>query len=247
MPLTTGDFLRKKPLAGRNYGSIPHLIGSSLGKHDRYIHEGQDAIIRAGGRDKRDEIIVSLKLDGTNVGVMKKDGQLIAVQRKGYACSTSPYQMHHRFDGWMYRNYEKLDAMIGEGERLVGEWLWQASGIVYTISGDPFYAFDFFRADGSRRSFCETVGACSRVGIKTPPYVAFGLSSRSKNIFPDLSSCFIVPETEHEGYVYRVERGGVFDFAAKWVRSDFLPGKYLPGTQGNENGKLIKNHIIACS
>lgn len=30
-----------------------------------------------------------------------------------------------------------------------------------------------------------------------------------------------------EGLVYRCERKGEFDFMAKWVRPDFIPGKYL--------------------
>ena len=61
---------RKRVLERRNYGSIPHLLDSKLGAHDKYLHEGQDAIIRRGGRDKHDALYASLKLDGTNVGVV---------------------------------------------------------------------------------------------------------------------------------------------------------------------------------
>lgn len=41
-----------KPLNRKNYGSIPHLLGSKLGETDKYIHEGQHRIMTENTRDK---------------------------------------------------------------------------------------------------------------------------------------------------------------------------------------------------
>jgi len=110
-----------KLIEGRNYGSIPHLSDSKIGEHDKYLHFGQKKIIREGGRDRHDEMIVSLKLDGTNVGILKRNGKLITLQRKGYDCKSSPYRQHHEFDRWVQTNKKMFDDLLREGDRIVGE------------------------------------------------------------------------------------------------------------------------------
>lgn len=238
---------RNKIIPGRNYGSIPHLSDSKLGKHDKYIHEGQERIIREGGRDKHDVVIVSLKLDGTNVGVVKKDGQLVTLQRKGYDCASSPYRQHHEFDKWVHENYAAFDSLLSEGERVVGEWMWQASGIKYKIQGPPFFAFDLFRADGNRAAWSELVLAVDNTPFTTPIHFVYSravlmkVNDYSRSNFPPAQP---LDGLRHEGWIYRVERKGKFDFMAKWVRPDFEPGKYLPGLCGNPvDAPLVLNEL----
>lgn len=248
---------RKKPIVGKNYGSIPHLSDSKLGKHDKFIHEGQERIIRNGGRDQHDAVIVSLKLDGTNVGVVKKDGRLISLQRKGLDCASSPYRQHHEFDKWMHENYDRFDALLYEGERIVGEWMWQASGIKYVIKNDPFFAFDIFMADGRRSTWAEVVMRCESVFIECPPATAYTVLDHKDNQYQDYyltEDCGITPEgfnpsecddmNGHEGLVFRVERKGKYDFMAKWVRPDFEPGKYLPGIGLPVGAEPVQNILL---
>lgn len=246
--------MRKKVIQGRNYGSIPHLLNSKLGKHDKFLHEGQDAIIRSGGRDKHDIVIVSLKLDGTNVGVVKQNGNLVSLQRKGYDCASSPYRQHHQFDKWVHDNWTRFDALLSEGERVVGEWMWQASGIHYKIKGDPFYAFDIFLTDGNREQWSETVLRCADVGIECPPSESFDRSDPNYSASHLMDVCNAQPiqtpqsgrvnPVAHEGLVYRVERKGKFDFMAKWVRPDFEAGKFLPGLNENSPKEITLNCFV---
>ena len=56
-----------KPLNRKNYGSIPHLLGSKLGATDKYVHEGQHRIMTEKTRDKHDYVIVTEKYDGANI------------------------------------------------------------------------------------------------------------------------------------------------------------------------------------
>lgn len=236
----------EKLLPGRNYGSVPHLLGSKLGEHDNYLHEGQDAIIRRGGRDRHDRLYVTVKLDGTNVGILKKDGRLHSLQRKGYACTSSPYEMHHEFDRWVQSREDRFMEMLAEGERLVGEWLWQASGIRYAISGEPFAAFDLFPPEGPRLSWPDTLARCLAHNVQTP--LAYPTDKLTDEDIAAAMDYFSGPAgpvepigEAHEGLVARIERKGVYDFMAKWVRADFVPGKYLPGVRGNTDGDVVLN------
>lgn len=226
-----------KVLTGRNYGSIPHLLDSKLGDHDKYIHKGQDAIIRKGGRDKHDIVHVSLKLDGTNVGVKRDGDDLIPVQRKGYHCKTSPYKQHHEFALFVEANEDQFMALLDDGQRIAGEWMYQASGIRYEIKKHPFFPFDLFNVENKRMPWQDLVlfvGMNSN--FEVPPSTSYSFKEPQES-FDDLVKawyCNAMPiDDKHEGLVYRVERKGEFDFMAKWVRQDFEAGRYLPGVRGN--------------
>ena len=225
----------KKVIPYRNYGSIAHLLDSRLGAHDKYLDPGQDAIVRRGGRDRYDTIYASLKLDGTNVGVALLDGEPRALQRKGYDCASSPYRMHHAFDAWVRESHALFVDLLAEGERVVGEWLWQASGIRYEVRGAPFFAIDLFGADNTRLPFEVTVERAERAGLRVPAWEeidglagegAIGtLMKRLGDRFPAVRPI----DARHEGVVVRVERRGAFDYMGKWVRPGFEPGRYLRG------------------
>ena len=85
----------EKPLGGKSYGSIPHLIGSKLGDGDHHVHDGQHRICTEKTRDKHDLVIVQEKYDGSNVGVANIGGEIIALTRAGYTADSSPYEQHH--------------------------------------------------------------------------------------------------------------------------------------------------------
>lgn len=242
-----------KLITGRNYGSIPHLSDSKLGEHDKYIHPGQERIIRSGGRDKHDEVIVSIKLDGTNVGVLKTKGKLVTLQRKGYDCQSSPYRQHHEFDAWVQREFEQFDRLLRDGERIVGEWLWQASGIQYRVQAPSFLAFDLFVPADAGVNRLNWSDLQARL---TTANVSFGLPAfrryRRKETpvtaladMPNFPQVVPLSAKAHEGLVYRVERKGKFDFMAKWVRSDYTPGAFLPGIGLPKDADLVRNKVVS--
>jgi len=67
-----------------------------------------------------DQIIVQEKLDGSNVAVARLNGQIYALTRAGYVASTSPYEQHHRFQGWVYQNWSRFMAVLQEGNACAG-------------------------------------------------------------------------------------------------------------------------------
>src|SRR5579863_8168467 len=129
---------KMKPLPKKNYGSIGHLPESRLGPGDHSLQASQSAILTEKSRDHKDLIIVQEKLDGAHVGILRHEGELIPLTRKGHRASDSQLEQFKMFCGFVKKNHN-LFSFIEEGERLVGEWLCMAHGTRYEIQNDfPF-------------------------------------------------------------------------------------------------------------
>jgi hypothetical protein len=232
-----------KPLGGKNYGSIAHLPGSRIGPGDHKCPEGQERICNEQVRDKHDLIIVQEKLDGSNVGVAKIDGEILALTRAGYLAHTSPYGQHHKFGEWVERNASRFAAVLQDGERFVGEWLLQAHGTRYELRHEPFVGFDIMRGT-KRMPYAQMI---ARIGgaFETPTTVHVG------GALSIADAMALLGEYGHhgaldpiEGAMWRVERnelidpkrGGerawIVDFLAKYVRQDKADGAYLESVTG---------------
>ena len=229
-----------KPLNVKNYGSILHLSNSKLGEKDYFICEGQERILTKKKRDKHDTIFVFEKYDGSNVGVAKKDGNIFALTRSGYEAITSPYKQHHEFAEWVGRRFEMFNDLLNDGERIAGEWLYQAHGLIYNIEKEPIVFFDYFNANNERQPF----EVLEQMELPLPRLLHKGDAVSVEELKPilNLKTDSIWSKEPPEGMVYRVERKGKVDFLAKWVRKDFEAGKFIIGVD-EENFKynLIKN------
>lgn len=232
-----------KPLGGKNYGSIAHLPGSRLGPGDHKCHEGQERICLEKTRDKHDRIIVQEKLDGSNVGIAKVGGRIVALTRAGYLAHTSPYEQHHKFGRWVAQNEARFEPILQEGERLVGEWLLQAHGTRYALPHEPFVAFDLMV--GTKRATYEELS--ERVGdaVVLPYVISIGPPMSIQDALNELGELGRHGAIDPiEGAVWRVERneligkehGGqrrwVVDYLAKYVRPDKQDGSYLESVTG---------------
>ena len=152
--MVVADHKNMKPLNGNNYGSIPHLSSSKLGIGDHFIHQGQERILTEKTRDKHDLVLAFEKYDGSNIGIAKVDGQIFALTRSGYIASTSPHLQHHVFSCWVEKNINIFKELLNEGERITGEWLLQAHGLMYYIKKEPIVFFDYFK-NGNQRALNE--------------------------------------------------------------------------------------------
>lgn len=232
-----------KPLGGKNYGSIAHLPGSRMGPGDHSCHEGQERICNEKARDKHDLIIVQEKLDGSNVGVAKIDGAILALTRAGYLANTSPYEQHHRFSEWVAANANRFAALLDDGERIVGEWLLQAHGTRYLLRHEPFVAFDIMR--GTKRATYAEVRERTAGMFVIPHTIHIGGPLSIGEAMAKLGDFGAHGALDPiEGAMWRVERaefidpkrGGerhwVVDFLAKYVRPDKVDGCYLESNTG---------------
>lgn len=227
-----------KPLGIKAYGSIPHLPGSRMGPADRHCHEGQARIATEKARDKNDRIIVQEKLDGACVAVAKVDGDIIPLGRAGYPAWTSPHRHIIMFHEWVYTNYERFDALLGDGERVVGEWLAMAHGTRYDLTGrEPFVAFDLM-FDQTRMPFGFFETRMQQFGIATAPVLcdhgpaSIDLAIHAISFRQGKSYGLYGALDPVEGAVWRVERNGIVDFLVKYVRPDKVDGCYFPEVTG---------------
>lgn len=235
-----------KPLGHKSYGSIPHLPGSRLGIGDHHIEQGQAKIANEKVRDKHDRVIVQEKLDGSNVGVAKINGEILALTRAGYLATTSPYLQHQYFSQWVDRNKGRFDSVLKDGERICGEWLAQAHGTKYDLPHEPFVAFDLII--GKERLCYEQMQQRLSSMFILPNLIGFGPMSISDAMeklgYGDMISYNPHGAVEQrEGAIWRVERKGVVDFLTKYVHHNKEDGKYLP--ENNGTGHPIWNVDIS--
>jgi len=220
-----------KPLGGKAYGSIPHLPGSRMGPADHHCHEGQRAICCEKVRDKHDRVIVTEKLDGSNVSVANVGGQILAIGRSGYLAATSPFPQHHMFALWVGRQEDRFRRVLAPGERIVGEWLAQAHGTRYSVAGEPFVPFDII-AGKDRVPFDDFARLCGEISIEHAAVIHDGKAVDVDTIMSALTVSRHGALDPVEGAVWRVEYRGKFDFIAKYVRPDKVDGALLPEFNG---------------
>lgn len=220
-----------KPLGHKAYGSIPHLPGSRLGIGDHHCHDGQSAICLTKARDKHDRIIVTEKLDGSNVCVANIGGSIAALTRAGYLAKTSPYAQHHAFADWsMSRNWSSLPI----GHRLSGEWMHTAHGTMYD-GVDPLIGFDVFGPGNVRLPHDAAREVMRKCGIVGAHVLSDGPPCTIEAAMDRIGAFGFHGATEQvEGAVWRVERHGAFDFMAKFVRHDKVDGKYMSSVTGGD-------------
>lgn len=217
-----------KPLGIKAYGSIGHLPNSRMGPGDHHVTEGQARIATEKKRDRHDVVIVQEKLDGSCTAVVKINGQILPLGRAGYLAWTSRFEMHRLFAQWVAEREGLFQELLGEGERLVGEWLHQAHGTRYALPHDPWVAFDLMieHERTPYEQFQERVGDC----LPTPYLVSTGEPLSVEDALRKLGPRGFHGALETiEGAVWRVERRGKVDFLAKYVRPEKRDGIYLPG------------------
>jgi hypothetical protein len=182
-------------------------------------------------RDRHDRVIVQEKLDGSNVAVAKVNGIVMPLTRAGYRAEDSPYAQHHRFAEWAYVRQDLFDGLLAEGERVCGEWLYQAHGTRYDLPHGPFVPFDLLTGP-KRVPFDEFT---RRVSPLLPlPFVAHdgGACSVEKALKALGEFGKHGGRDPVEGAVWRVERQGAVDYLCKFVRTDKVDGLYLPELNG---------------
>lgn len=226
-----------KPLGYKSYGSIPHLPGSRLGEGDHHISIGQAIIATQKARDKHDLIIVQEKLDGSNVGVAKIDGDIIALTRSGYLANESEYATHVAFANWVEENKGRFMQLLDEGERICGEWLAQAVGTRYNLPHEPFVAFDIMRKT-SRLPYQQFINRVEELGFVIPMLLSMGKPFSIEEMQEKITVSGHGAIDEVEGAIWRIERKGEVDFLTKFVRSGKEDGKYFPE---NNNGVITWN------
>jgi len=215
----------------RNFGNIKHLTGSRLkDSGDTILEESiQPFFTEKLQFAKRDKLYITEKVDGANVGVYKKDGILYPIMRKGYDVRSSDYKFLHRFANFVSDNAARFDALLTDGERVCGEWMIKTHSLFYSMPHEPFIAFDIIKGINRpvRPTFSEVLARLTAQGFTTANLIheggAISVEEALRLLGNGAHGCQSIPE----GIVYRYERDGTFETAAKFVSNLNVGGDFM--------------------
>jgi hypothetical protein len=225
--------MNRKPLSAKAYGHIPHLPGSRMGPGDHTCNEGHAVIATSKQRDRYDDVIVTVKLDGSCMAVLRLDGAILPLMRAGYLATTSKHEQHHLFAQWVYENQQRFLDVLDDGERFVGEWLAQAHGTRYALPHEPFVPFDVM-VGPDRLPAAAIIHKATRAALPSPYRISSGEPFSVEKAIEAIATPRHGELDPVEGAVWRVERHGEFDFICKWVRPDKMDGKFIPEFSGGD-------------
>lgn len=230
----------KKPLNRKCYGHISHLRGSRTSPGDHICNMGDQIRATVEVKDKHDRIVVLEKIDGSNVGVAKLHNICIPLIRAGYLAISSQYLHHKLFARWVYKNIERFDGLLNEGERVCGEWMAMAHGTRYKLYHEPFVIFDIMTED-SRICFDTLQKRSKEYDFINPHVLHIGGSLSIEEAMKRLGTYgFHGALDPAEGCVWRIERNEltnrydtsskrewIVEALVKYVRLDKEDGKYF--------------------
>ena len=230
-----------KPLNQKSYGSIPYLQKNKHG--DRVISEGQKKIATYSTRPE-DVVFVTEKLDGSNVGVHRKNDTLIPITRSGYRCANSPWKQHKFFDQWVWSHFDRFMSVLKPGERICGEWLMMTHGVKYDLPHEPFVAFDIIEIPYKRLAYDDFLDRTKDTFVTPHLYFKEKGPVSISRAMKKMGQYGNHGAQEHaEGLVWRVENNGEYDFMAKVVHKDFIAGKYLDDDLWNVSPKELMESL----
>jgi hypothetical protein len=220
---------------GKLYAKIPHLPGSRLGAADRTADAALVARCTSAGRDG-ERVLVSEKLDGTCVAIVRDAHAVVAYGRDGAPCATSRNDGRRAFATWVEARAAGWADVLAVGERVMCEWLVFAHGTRYALPHGPAVVIDGHGAGGQRWTLDEVGRRAGALGLP----VAHRLHDGGPLVVA-AAEALLGAHGHHgavdpaEGVVYRVERGGRVVGLAKYVRPGKRDGCYLADHTGGEN------------
>ena len=127
----------------RSFPSVQHLPGSKMiDDKDKLLGAEQVSWLTKKRRRNNDLVIITEKVDGMNGSVLRKDGCLYPLIRKGYDCRTNPYHWINDFANFVQQNEQRFMSLLKDGERICGEWMIKTHTLSYKLPHEPFIAFD---------------------------------------------------------------------------------------------------------
>lgn len=141
-----------------NYPTIMHLPGSKFrDASDRTIGTQEVEWLTVKTKHPADLVIVTEKVDGCNVGVLRRNDSLYPLIRKGYDVRTNQYEWVRDFAKFVDKNHLRFLHLLSNEERVCGEWMIKTHTVRYDMPHEPFVCFDLIT--GNRRlcysSLCE--------------------------------------------------------------------------------------------
>ena len=179
-----------------------------------------------------ESLVVEEKLDGTNVGIHFTTAGRMVLQCRGHEITAGMHPQYDLFKQWTTVKRPVLEAMLGDGFILFGEWLYARHSVHYRSLPHYFFEFDIF--DKQAGAFLDLEARLAKLagtGISTVPVIHRGAATADELralIGPSrFDSAFDNPLTGRtdnvmEGLYLRTEADGRVSGRAKLVRPEFV-------------------------
>lgn len=225
---------RLRVLNQKAYNRIGHLPGSKSRTADKHIHIRESArLLEACPPDC--EVIVQEKLDGSCVAVYRRGREILPLGREGDITYGSRNQSRRMWADWVKIHKDLFLDILRDGEWLCGEWMAMVHAVRYDEIKIPFFAFDLFGANKKAIGYDALLERLNGTDIPTPALLHRGEAIGIEGAFEHLKIKGEKTQDNAEGAIWRLERQGVPKLVAKYVRSDFEPGKFLEEKTGKQS------------
>ena len=206
-----------------NYPSIAHLPGSKLRRSDASaIGEQEVGWLTVQTQRPEDLVVVTEKVDGCNVGVLRRGNSLYPLVRKGYDVRTNQFDWIRDFAKFVEKNRLRFLYLLSDGERVCGEWMIKTHTVRYDMPHEPFVCFDIIK--DNRRVRYQTLQERLRRSSFTPVgLVHSGGAISTERAVELLGNGFHGAVGAPEGVVYRYEsKEHGWLFSAKFVSNPLV-------------------------
>lgn len=221
----------------RNFGHIGHLTGSKMiDAEDKLLNEDAQIKFIQCKREKTDTVIITEKIDGMNAGIIKKNGMLYPINRKGYDTRGMGDQYEDLMELgngwalWVDDHYELYDSLLKENERLVFENCIRTHTLQYDFKkNDPVFLLAKYNANNKKIPYSQLSDIAEKTGICQPPILNIGIAIPPQLVISQYPKGLVGVKGVIEGIVYTYEHQGTVESCAKFVSNSLL-GTMTPQT-----------------
>lgn len=238
--------LQPEKLIPRNFGHIGHITGSKMiDSSDSLLSEEDQKKFICCKRDKNDIVIITEKIDGMNAGVVKKNGLLYPVNRKGYdtrlmgQVRAELRQLGEGWAIWVDDHYDLYDSILEEGERLVFEYAEFTHTLEYRFKCDPVFLLAKYDKNNRRLNYAALTELAQKHRIMQPPLLNIGVALPPSIVISQYPNGLIGVKDAIEGIVYSYEHNGEHESCAKFVSNPIM-GTVNPTDLGVRRNKIIR-------
>jgi len=214
----------------RNFGHIGHLTGSKMiDNHDILLSEKNQYQFTTSLRNKNDIVIITEKIDGMNAGVVKKNGLIYPINRKGYDVRQSMlineelYLLMSEWAKYVDDNYMLFDSILEECEHMAFENAIIQHTLRYKFKTKPVFLLAKFDSKNKKINYNSLSELSNKYGFVMPPLLNIGIA-----VPPDLILKQYpvgkagIDDKIMEGIVYSYEHEGEHESCAKFVANPIM-------------------------
>lgn len=195
------------------YPRIPHCSTSNATSDDHRLSALETA------RLLRCAALVEEKLDGSNVRLSSRDGQVQIAPRGRQTMDRA--RQFGRLKAWCADNMEALSALMIDGSAIFGEWLYLTHSIRYDQLPDYLVVLDIWAPDEGFVSAKTRNARCAAVGLTVPTLLFSGVIAEAQLPVLVGPAAYSSAGLAAEGCVIRDLAGKSAGPVLKWVSASF--------------------------